>query len=72
MIQKNAQLPDTGFLRLPAVMQFVPFSRSMIYQKMKLGEFPKPVRFGARTVAWRAEDIHEWIKKQGQESGGQA
>ena len=58
------RLPDTGFLRLSSVMQFVPFSRSAIYQKMSVGEFPKPIRFGSRTVAWKAEDIREWIEQQ--------
>ena len=49
------------FLRLKAVRERVPFSRSTIYAKIRLGEFPKPVNLGARAVAWKESDIDHWI-----------
>jgi prophage regulatory protein len=48
-------------LRFPGVQQRVPYSHSTIYQLMGQGKFPKPIRLGARAVAWRESDIDEWI-----------
>ncbi|KWB61302.1 AlpA family transcriptional regulator [Burkholderia ubonensis] len=36
-------------------------SRSTIYQRMKDRTFPQAVRVGARSVAWRREDILAWL-----------
>jgi len=57
----TAHLPTSGFLRLQQVKQFVPISRSTLYQKMKLGTFPRPVKLGPRISAWRVEDIRNYI-----------
>ena len=35
--------------------------KSTVYAMMARGEFPRPVRIGARAVAWRASAIDEWI-----------
>ena len=37
-------------------------SRSAIYARMAQGEFPRPVRLGPNSVAWRASDIEAWIE----------
>lgn len=37
-------------------------ARSTIYDWMKRGEFPKPVKLGARLVAWRESDIDAWLE----------
>ena len=44
-------------LRLEAVKAKVPYSTSTIYEKMAAGEFPKPIRLGARAVGWIEEEI---------------
>jgi len=36
-------------------------SRSTIYLWLKQGKFPKPVKIGARVVAWRDRDIADWM-----------
>lgn len=36
-------------------------SRSTLYHWMKLGEFPQPVKLGARIVAWRESDVAAWL-----------
>jgi predicted DNA-binding transcriptional regulator AlpA len=61
----EAVLPNTGFLRLPQVCQFVPLGQSTIWRKVKTGDFPAPVKLGARTTAWKAEDIRAYIEKHG-------
>ena len=50
-------IPTTGFLRLPQVLALVPVSKSSWWEGCKSGRFPKPVKLGPRTTAWRAEDI---------------
>jgi len=39
-------------------------SRSAIYAAMAAGMFPRPVRVGAKAVAWRATDIDGWIRSR--------
>ena len=49
-------------MRLPEVMQMTTLSRSQVYALMKAGQFPRPLRVGARAVAWRADEIDAFIK----------
>jgi prophage regulatory protein len=51
----------TCFLRLPQVKQRTGLSRSSIYAKISLGEFPAPVLLGRRAVAWIDAEIDDWI-----------
>lgn len=48
-------------LRRPAVEAYTGLSRSTIYDWMKRGEFPQPVKLGARIVAWRESDVTAWL-----------
>lgn len=36
-------------------------SRSTIYQRISLGEFPAPVSLGARAVGWIESEITDWL-----------
>jgi predicted DNA-binding transcriptional regulator AlpA len=60
--QKNP-LPETGFLRLPTILRIFPIGRSTWWQGVKDGKFPKPIKLGKRTTAWRVEDIKALIEK---------
>lgn len=59
------RLPETGFLRQPQVLIFVPISRSTLWRRVQAGTFPGPVKLSARVTAWRAEDVRRWIDQQG-------
>lgn len=48
-------------LRLKEVRHKTGLGRSTIYRWMDEGRFPKPVRLGARTVAWIEHEIDEWL-----------
>jgi len=48
-------------LRRPEVQARTGLARSTIYARMKEGRFPTPVRLGSRAVAWREEDVEEWL-----------
>ncbi len=55
-------LPDTGFLRLNQVLQFIPYGRTRWYQGVKSGEFPTPIKHG-RSAFYRVEDIRALIDR---------
>jgi prophage regulatory protein len=48
-------------LRRPAVEARTGLSRSTLYDWMKRGEFPHPVKLGSRLVAWRESDVAVWL-----------
>lgn len=48
-------------LRLKEVRHKTGLGRSTIYRWMDEGRFPKPVRLGARSVAWIEHEIDEWL-----------
>lgn len=69
------QLPETGFLRLkqivgdpkaePPIPAILPISRTSFLNGVKSGKYPKSIKLGERTTAWRVEDIRELINSVG-------
>ncbi len=47
--------------RRPQVESRTGLSRTAIYAGMAAGEFPRPVRLGAKAVGWRSDEIDAWI-----------
>lgn len=58
-------LPATGFVRLPVILRIFPVSKATWWDGVKSGRFPKSVKLGPRTTAWRVEDIRELIQRAG-------
>ena len=52
-----------AIIRLPDVRARTGLSRSEIYRREALGEFPKRVPLGARSVGWVSEEVDNFIKK---------
>lgn len=50
------------FLRLEEVLAISGKSRSSIYEAIKMGKFPKPVKLGANSSAWINSEIDEWMR----------
>lgn len=48
-------------LRLPDVISTTGLSRSTIYRLADRGEFPAPIKLAARTTAWAAAEVGQWI-----------
>jgi len=64
--QKKHDLPATGFVRLTSILAPggpIPVGRSTWWQGVKTGRFPKPIKLGPRTTAWKVEDIRDLIEK---------
>ncbi|GLK90017.1 helix-turn-helix transcriptional regulator [Pseudomonas turukhanskensis] len=51
-------------LRLPGVCAQVGLSKSQIYRLIRAGDFPPPVRLGANSVAWPADQIGMWVHEK--------
>lgn len=52
-------------LRRPQVLALAGFKTTTLYELIKRGEFPPPVRIGnTAMVAWPADDVTNWIKEQ--------
>lgn len=49
-----------NILRRDAVERMTGLSRSTLYAKVAAGEFPKPIKLGARAVGWLERDIAAW------------
>lgn len=58
------QLPSTGFIRLSKVLEYFPVSKSTWWAGIKAGKYPKGIKLGPRTTAWKVEDIRELIESQ--------
>jgi prophage regulatory protein len=59
--------PQTGFVRLSSILAPtgpIPVGRSTWWAGVKEGRFPKPVKLGPRTTAWRVEDILALINER--------
>lgn len=50
-----------AILRRKEVEREVGLSRSTIYQRIKDGTFPAPIRLGERAVGWRVGDIDRFL-----------
>ncbi|EHD8556445.1 AlpA family transcriptional regulator [Salmonella enterica] len=57
-------------IKLKTVLEYCAFSRATLYRQIKAGHFPEPVRLtggiastneSSRAVAWREEEIQQWI-----------
>lgn len=61
MHYKNS-LPEIGFLRIKEILKIFPIGKSTWWDGVKEGRFPKPIKLGQRTTAWRVEDIKALIE----------
>ncbi|GKX37588.1 AlpA family transcriptional regulator [Pectobacterium polaris] len=59
--EDTTQLPERRILRRPEVEAKTGFKRAHIYNLMKEGRFPKPIRLGVRAVGWDSVEIDRWI-----------
>ena len=53
---------STALLRRPAVELTTGIKRSALYQHIATGLFPKPIRIGARAVAWPQHEVEAIVR----------
>lgn len=60
MAEQVQQMP--AILRRKQVEARTGLRRSTIYAKVASGEFPAPIRLGARAVGWVESEISRWLE----------
>lgn len=60
--------PKNRLIRLRCVTEVTGMGKSAIYEKMRLGEFPKSVRLSSRMVAWPESAVFQWVQDRITES----
>jgi Predicted transcriptional regulator len=53
----------SGFMRLPEVLKLIPVCKASWWNGCRSGRYPKPVKLGPRTTAWRTIDIINLVEK---------
>lgn len=48
-------------LTIKDVCSITRISRTMVYNAMNEGRFPRSVRLGRKAIRWRASDIEKWL-----------
>lgn len=61
--EQNAPARRKRLIRVAEVSSLVGMGTTTIYQRMKDGEFPRPVKMGT-LVAWVESEIEEWIESR--------
>lgn len=49
------------FMRLDEVLHTVGLGKNTLYRRIREGSFPRQVKIGSNSVAWRQSDITEWM-----------
>lgn len=68
-----AQITEPQFLRAkqiigdpkatPPIPPVIPISKSTLWEWVKQGKFPPPVKFGTRFTCWKVEDVREFVRR---------
>lgn len=51
-------------LRLPEVQRLTGLGRSVIYQQMRDGLFPRSIKVGPRAASWSEASVQAWIQQR--------
>jgi len=60
---RDPMLGDSRFQRRAVVCRRIDVSKSKVYNMVRAGEFPPPVRIG-KLAMWLASDVDEWIRRK--------
>lgn len=63
-VQPSKTAPPERLLRLPDVEALVGLRKSSIYDAVKRGDFPAPVKISRRAVCWPASAVDAWITQR--------
>ncbi|MHB1991003.1 helix-turn-helix transcriptional regulator [Metallibacterium scheffleri] len=51
-------------MRLAEVRHATGLTKTAIYQMQRRGQFPRAVKISQRAVAWRSDEIEQWIESR--------
>ncbi len=59
---------EERLIRLPQVESLTGLRRAHIYGLARRGQFPRPIKIGARASAWRLSQVADWVTTRIRES----
>ena len=72
-ITRFDEMPDSALVRESQLVKkpnnpapVVPVSAATLWRWVRLGKFPKPMKVGPNTTAWRVADVRQWLQAQAQ------
>jgi prophage regulatory protein len=58
--------PRIHYLRQRDLLtNYLPFSATTLWRKIKQGDFPQPVKLSPGISAWRLNDVTDWLAAKG-------
>ena len=48
-------------MKIDEVVEVVQCCKSVVFEEVKKGRFPPPVRLAAKRIGWRQSDVEKWI-----------
>ena len=60
----SADLSPRTILRIEVVLRRSGLKRTMLYDLIAKGQFPKQVALGARAVGWYEDEVDEWVRNR--------
>ena len=60
--RRNVERQEIRLIRLDEVMAICGKSRSGVYDAIKKGRFPKPVKLDCRSSAWLKSEVEQWAR----------
>lgn len=64
MVSKEQAQKTVTLIRIRRVMTKTGISKSQVYRLAHLGEFPKPIKLTAQSVAWIEQEVEDWISQR--------
>lgn len=62
--QSESKAANKLLYRADDLIEMLGFGRAHLYNLMKRGEFPQPIKLGHRAVAWPAQTIEAWLAER--------
>ncbi|MFC5460729.1 helix-turn-helix transcriptional regulator [Massilia niabensis] len=58
----SSEVAELRFIRLKEVLSICGKSRSSVYEAIKKGEFPAPIKLQGRSSAWIKSEVLQWAE----------
>lgn len=58
-------MPDSALLSGKTICNLADRSRTSLWRDVKAGYLPEPIRIGANTARWRADDVRAYLSGHG-------